>query len=280
MILGAAIENNTLLLAGYSGRDTEPQFCSFPLAENYGDQDKGSVWAQAGEEARKMRTEAEQIIFAVPTEYCYLKRIGIEKRLVQGNSEHLDWVAGNHLPGGLDNYHYNFVTLRQSYNGIQTEMLLYATMSRRHDKLNELLNPGGKRPVIFLPEQIGLVQVVEMSLKIEEFPQAGIVNCHENGIVAVYAREGRFDHSRLFSSKSAQKNEIAADIETYFLSRADVSEPLPLIITGFTGRFTTGWSPVIPAFMGIHNLEYAGAWGVADFISRGIAQPSQGPVRG
>ncbi len=268
MILGVAIENNALLLAAHLGKDAEPQFATFPLAENAGDQEGGSVWVQAGEEARKMRAEARQIVFALPTESCYLKRIGIENRFTDKNSDYLDWTAGNHLPGKLDYYKYSFLPLRQSFDGSKTEMLLWATTCSQNDKFNKLLNPVDKYPVTYLPEQIGLVRILARSLKKEEFPQAGIVDCRADGVVAVIAKDGLLDHSRLFWARSMSKSEIAADIETYFLSRADITEPLPLVITGFTGCFTTGWSPVVPAFMGIHNLEFAGAWGVADFILR------------
>jgi len=271
MILGVAIEKNSLLLAASYGRDIEPRFQTFSLDK--GERDEGieeilSVWRQAGDEALQLLDSAEQVVFALPAENCHLKRIGLESRLLEEKPEYLNWVAGNYLPGKLEGYHYGFIPLRRSFDGQKTEMLLYAITSKQHEIFRKLIDPENDRPVEFLPEQLGLVQVLELSLKREEFPQAGIVNCRENGIIAAYAKDGCYKHSIIFADKSAHKNDIAADIETYFLSRADISEPLPLVITGVTGCFTTSWSPIVPAFLGIHNLEYASSWGVADFIAR------------
>jgi len=282
MILGVAIENNSLLLAGHSGRDSEPLFRTFTLegrSPNQGAYDPGSIREQAGEEASQILDGAEQIVFALPAETCYLKRLSIENRLVQEKPEYLNWVAGNHLPGKLDDYHYSFISLRQSFDATKTEMLLHATTLKRYDEFSMILKPGDNQTIKFIPEQVGLVQVLDKSLDRGDIAQAGIVDCRHNGILAIFARDGSFDHSRLFMIGSSSKNEIAADIETYFLSRADVSETLPLVITGFTGCFATNWSPVVPAFMGIHNLEYASAWGVADFVMRSSSLPGQGTVR-
>jgi hypothetical protein len=277
MIIGAAIENNNLLLVAYSGRNIETQFSSFPLAENGGsDSEAKTVWDRAGDEARQILSQAEQVVFAMPSETCYLRRIVVKSRIIQEKPDYLKWIAGTYLPGNLDIYFHDFIPLRQSFDGTTTELLLFAMDSKKQINLTSMLNPGDGRLVKFLPEQLGLVQVLEMSLKKEEFPQAGIINCRQDSIAAVFARDGRFDHSRLFAYGLAHKSEITSDIETYFLSRADVTEQLPLVITGTTGCFATNWSPVIPAFMGIHNLEYAGAWGVADFVLRSSTVPGQG----
>ncbi|OGC89534.1 MAG: hypothetical protein A2W25_14290 [candidate division Zixibacteria bacterium RBG_16_53_22] len=282
MILGVAIETDSLLLAAHSGRDTEPRFRTFTIkgkTVDEGADHAGSIWEQAGDDARQFLIQAEQIVFALPARTCYLKRISIENRLIREKPDYLKWVAGNHLPGKLDDYYFDFIPLRQSFDAARTEMLLLATTSKRYDEFSRKLIAGENRNMKFIPEQIGLVQVVEKSLNSEEFAQAGIVDCRPNGILAVFARNSRFDHSRLFNNSSSKKTEIAADIETYFLSRADSSEALPLVITGFTGCFTTGWSPVVPAFMGIHNLEYAGAWGVADFVMQNLSLPGQGTAQ-
>ena len=47
---------------------------------------------------------------------------------------------------------------------------------------------------------------------------------------------------------------------------ADSTESLPLVISGFPSDFKTNWSPIVPAFLGIHHLEFAGAWGVAEYL--------------
>jgi hypothetical protein len=104
-------------------------------------------------------------------------------------------------------------------------------------------------------------------LQKDDIPQAAIIHCDSQGVSVAYMVDGHFKHCRYFH-RDAGWDGHSADIETYLLSQADMTESLPLVITGFPGNFKTEWSPIVPSFMGIHNLEFAGAWGVAEYDSQ------------
>jgi hypothetical protein len=267
MILGVALEKNKLLMASYYRREIDAQFSCHEIAADDGQQgsEGGSIWVRVDEKALETAVGAEEVVFAVPSAVSFLKRLDILNSDLVHNPSFLEWAASIHLPGEPSNYHFEFLPLRQSFDLTKIEMLLFAMPRKYYEKSMALLKMDEQSRVRFIPEQLGFVRVLEKSLDKPEFQQGGIVNCSDEGIAAVYARDGRYHHSRFFLSGGARKNDIASDIETYFLSRADIAEPLPLVITGFTGCFATGWSPIVPAFLGIHDLEYAAAWGVADF---------------
>ena len=273
MILGVTQETGRLLMAAHYGAGHEEKLMSFSIdsgAAKAEELQSKSILEQAGETERGLFSEAEKIIYSLPSINTYLKLVDVDNEVLAKNEKFLDWIAGNFLPGAANNYHYDFIPLTHSFDAARTEFLFFAAMRHFLADMRIKLCGQAELNIKFLPEQLGLVRTLAKSLGKASGGQAGIVHCTENCITAVYARDGRYSHSRFFANYLTRKAEVAVDIETYFLSRADAVESLPLVITGNTGCFTTGWSPIVPVFLGIHNMEYAGVWGVADHAMRGV----------
>jgi hypothetical protein len=268
MKLGMTLLNDRLLLSYHYGDIKEPEFRSFPIKDKI--DSPGWVWRAAGEEAFESFRRAEQAILALPAGGTFLKRLEVDSKLAREQPTYLQWLASTQIPGSLTDYRYDFISLRESFDSRMVEMLFYAIPARLIESLlYGLKTENQPSPINYFPEQLGLVRVVEKSVDRDDIAQAGIVNCDMRGAGAVYIRDGRFNHCRYFPIHASRREDLSTDIETYFLSRADASESLPLIVTGFPEDFKTNWSPVVPAFMGIHNLEFAAGWGVADFSGAG-----------
>ncbi|HBC46236.1 MAG TPA: hypothetical protein DCZ43_04250 [candidate division Zixibacteria bacterium] len=265
MKLGITLLEDRLLVSFHYGAAKEPEFRTFPLIDKT--DAAGWVWRAAGEEAYESFRRAEKAILALPASATFLKRLEVDGKLAKEQPTYLPWLASTQLPGDLSQFRYDFVPLRESFDSNSVEMLFYAIPAELVERLLfGLKTEDQPSPIGIFPEQLGLVRVAEKSIHKDDIAQAGIVNCDLKGAGAVYIQDGRFNHCRYFP---ANKEELATDIETYFLSRADVTESLPLIITGIPEDFKTNWSPVVPAFLGIHNLEYAAGWGVADLDGAG-----------
>jgi hypothetical protein len=270
VILGVSILGDKFLLALHHGGNREPEFMSFThgIGDIFHDVSDKSIWQISGEATGDYVAKADKIFFSIPSSLCYLKNIEIDQKSAEGNPEYFDWLASIQLPGDLSFYRYEFLPLRTSFDGSRVEMIFFAAPAKQLATVLRALRPDDEsRSIRALPEQLGLVRVIEKSLAKDDIPQAGVVNFENAGASAVYMKGGRFAHCRFFSKLPALLGDLPSDVETYFLSRADSAESLPLIITGLPGDFKTSWSPIVPAFMGIHNLEYAGAWGVADYMS-------------
>jgi hypothetical protein len=267
MKLGITLLDDRLLLSYHYGAAKEPEFKTFLLKDRT--DSPGWVWRSAGEEAFESFRRAEKAILALPASATFLKRLEVDDKLAKKEPTYLPWLASTQLPGDLSNFRYDFFPLRERYDSRSVEMLFSAIPAKLVERLlYGLKTEDISSPITFFPEQLGLVRVVEKSIPKDDIAQAGIVNWDQKGAAAVYVQDGRFNHCRYFPTL-LNKDDLSTDIETYFLSRADATESLPLIITGFPDDFKTNWSPVIPAFMGIHLLEYAAGWGVADLDGAG-----------
>jgi hypothetical protein len=270
MILGVSFLHDRLLLALHFGAEKGPEFLSFPvdLSRIPGSPPEKSAWQSLGEEAAAHARNAEKVVFSIPSPLCYLRKVEIDRELTEESKTYFDWLASTQLPGDISSYSFEFLPLRKSFDGSMMEMVFFAApVGQLNNALQALRLDDESQQIRALPEQLGLVRVIEKSLARDDIPQAGIVNFEKAGASAVYVKSGRYDHCRFFSKHPNLPGDLPTDVETYFLSRADSSESLPLVITGSPEEFKTSWSPIVPAFMGIHHLEYAGAWGVADYVS-------------
>ena len=268
MILGVSILDNRLLLALHHGHSKDPEFLSFhiDIELDLNSAPGESVWKAAGPEALEYYKGAEKIIYAIPSSLCFLKCLDLDSRMINDNPAYSAWLAGTLLPGELPFYKYDFLPVRESFDGSRMEMIFYAAPAKHVDHIIQALKAeDDSREIILIPEQLGLVKVVDKSLAKGDITQAGIINFESNGASTVYVKNGHFSHGRFFVIFPEKRENLPIDVETYLLSRADSTESLPLIITGLPGDFKSNWSPIVPAFLGIHHLEYAGAWGVADY---------------
>jgi hypothetical protein len=266
VILGISFQKNRVLFVKHSGANSEPEYVSFPLDENLAlnSQSAGGIWGQIGDDAKNIFISAEKAVLALPSHLCYLKRLDIKNRYLESSPGYLDWLASTQLPGGLEGYRFGFMKIGQSFDMQSQETLLYACLeSAVGPIINSLAIPEQERELTLIPEQLGLLKALENSIPKGDIAQAGIVNFDSDNITVVQMLHNRYGSSRTFSAKSGQ--DLPTEIETYLLSKADTLESFPLVITGNPGEFLTNWSPIVPAFMGIHNLEYAAAWGVAAY---------------
>jgi hypothetical protein len=271
MNLGISILDDRLLLALHYGGTQEPEYQTFLFGDVLSESpEPGALWFLAGDEARAIYNKAEKVILALPASLSFLKRLELKGEYFKESPEYSKWLATIQLPGDISEFHYEFLPLRESFDKTTMEVLFIgAPLSGLNRLLTAITPPDDTRQIMVLPEQLGLIKTLEKSLTKDDIPQAGIVNCDRAGATAVYLKDGRFYHSRYFNNQPDHKDDLATDIETYFLSRAEASESLPLVISGFPNDFKTNWSPIIPAFLGIHNLEFAGAWGVAEYVYSG-----------
>jgi hypothetical protein len=119
------------------------------------------------------------------------------------------------------------------------------------------------------PEYVGLVKVIEKSLGADDIPQAAVIHCNDAGVVAVFVKDGRFFKGRYFPYRLQTREELSIDIETYLLSLTSPDESMPLVITGSAENFKTDWSPIVPAFLNVQDLDFAPVWGLAEFVYAG-----------
>lgn len=272
MILGFSFLDNRLLMAAYPDSKQEARFVALNYSHRSVSSDRVAeeFWENAGEQALELYAAADKIVIAIPGSQCFIKRLEIDRVSAGDDPAYYQWLASTQLPGKLSQYQYGFETLRQSFDKRSAETVIYAAPAAG---VNALLAPfrmeDGARRISVLPEPLGLCRALNKSLSRDDIPQAAIVNCGQAGATVVYMRDGRFSHFRHFSARGAD-SDLATDVETYLLSRADSAESLPLVITGFTGDFRSNWTPVVPAFLSIHDLEFAAAWGIADYLGAGV----------
>jgi hypothetical protein len=266
VILGVSFHKNRVLFAKHNGVDSKPEFLIFSFDENSLSDSKspGWLWPQIGEDAKNIFNAAEKAVLALPSKLCYLKRLEIKTKYLETTPAYLDWLASTQLPGGLDGYKFGFIKLGESFDLLSQEMLLFACLESVIGPIISSLEMADmQRELILIPEQLGLVRTLERSLSKGDIAQAAVVNFDSENATVVHMLHNRYSSSRLFAITPEQ--DLSTDIETYLLSRADTLESLPLVITGNPNDFHTSWSPIVPAFLGIHDLEYATAWGVADY---------------
>ena len=266
MILGISYQKNRILIAKHFGTDKEPEYLSFSLNEDEHQDSKvpGNIWSQIGEDARNAFISAEKVVLSIPSHLCYLKRLDIKTKYLDSSPVYLDWLASTQLPGELIGYRFGFIKIGQSFDMLSQEMLLYACLKMVIEpKISSLLIPELERELILIPEQLGLLKTLENSITKGDIAQAGLIDFDTENATVVHMLHNRYGSSRCFPISLGP--ELATDIETFLLSKADSLESFPLVITGNPNDFHTNWSPIVPAFMGIHNLEYAAAWGVAAY---------------
>jgi hypothetical protein len=266
VILGISFQKDRVLFAKHNGADTRPEFLTFSFDEKSLAESKspGWLWTQIGEDAKNIFMAAEKAVLALPSQLSYLKRLEIKTKYMETTPAYLDWLASTQLPGGLDGYKFGFIKLGESFDLLSQEMLLYACLeSTISPVLNSLTIPDMQRALILIPEQLGLIRTLERSLAKGDIAQAAIINFETNNATVVHMLHNRYSSSRSFAI--SPERDLSTDIETFLLSRADTLESLPLVITGNPNDFHTNWSPIVPAFLGIHDLEYAAAWGAADY---------------
>jgi len=255
-----------VLFAKYNGPENRPEFLTFSFDAQSLSESKspGWLWTQIGEDAKNIFMAAEKAVLALPSQLNYLKRLEIKTKYLETTPAYLDWLASTQLPGGLDGYKFGFIKLGESFDMLSQEMLLYACLqSTIGPVLNSLIIPDMQRELILIPEQLGLIRTLERSLSKGDIAQAAIINFDSDHATVVHMLHNRYSSSRSFVISA--ERDLSSDIETFLLSRADTLESLPLVITGNPNDFHTNWSPVVPAFLGIHDLEYAAAWGAAAY---------------
>jgi len=266
VILGITFLKDRVLFAKLHGQDADSELISFFFGEKtpFDSNTPGSLWPLIGDEGKNAFISAEKAVLAIPSQLCYLKRLEIKTIYLENSPAYLDWLASTQLPGDLTDYRFGFIKLGESFDQTSQEMLLFACLeSRIAPMIQSLALPEEGRELRLMPEQLGLACTLERSLARGDIAQAGIINFEADCATVVHVLHNRFNSSRCFTN--GKDRDLATDIETYLLSRADTLESFPLVITGNPNDFHTNWSPIVPAFMGIHNLEYAGAWGVADY---------------
>ena len=266
MILGISYSKDRILFAKNHGLDSEPEFVSFHVGAESREEStpSGSLWPKLNDDARDAFHSAEKAVLAIPAHLCYLKRLEIKSKYLETTPAYLDWLASTQLPGELAGYRFGFIKLGESFDLLSQEMLLFACLETAvGPMIRSLAMPDLERELILIPEQLGLLQTLEKSISKGDIAQAGIINFESDYATVVHMMHNRYRSSRCFGIN--QERDLATDIETFLLSRADALESLPLVITGNPNDFHTSWSPIVPAFMGIHNLEFAAAWGVAAY---------------
>jgi hypothetical protein len=132
-----------------------------------------------------------------------------------------------------------------------------------------LFRADDARAVEMFPEHIGLVKILEKSLGKDDISQAALIHNDDEGVVAVFLKDGRFYCCRYFPVSSQSREEFTSDIETYLLSLSSPDESLPLVVTGSAENFKTDWSPIIPSFMNVQDLDFSSVWGLAEFVFAG-----------
>ena len=263
MILGISVKDDRMLLAAYSGSQTESEFKHFDFSLTHDKDDKkaGFLWDLAGKSASEYYRNAEEIILAVPASVNFVKRLVIPFSERIQDPVYLKWLAEIQLPGGIANYAYGFIQLRKSFDETKVEMLLYAApMSIVQPLIFSLKRDDDVREIVTLPEQLGLIQILSESMGEEESFQSAIVHIDNAGATAIVTKGGGFSHGKYFRKSQSNDADLSSDIETYLLSRADPSEPMPLIITGSSGDFETKWSPILPSILEADVLDFAPAW--------------------
>ena len=266
------LKKDRLLLTVHRGGAESPEFYRYDTALKDSDTDlsRGYIWDQTNETARKLYADAGRITVAIPASICMAKRMELDNQLDDKISDYKKWRAGIQLPADLSLYSYGFIPLMKSFDNKRIESVFFAVPAELLKRLTRaLVRVDDGRTLELFPEHISLVKVLEKSLGTGDIPQAALIHCDDEGVVAVFVKDGRFFKCRYFPLDPQKREELAVDIETYLLSLTSPDESLPLVITGSAQNFKTDWSPIIPAFLNVQDLDFSPVWGLAEFVFAG-----------
>jgi hypothetical protein len=272
VILSILLKRNHLLLAVHKGDDEPPEFYRYDVIgrESGADVSQGYIWDQTGETAKRFYLDASRIAVVLPASVIMAKRIELDNQLNDRIPDYKKWRAGIQLPGDPDLYSYGFIHLMKSFDGKKIETIFFASPAAHVRHLTQaLFRADDTRAVELFPEHVGLIRVLDKSIGTGDIPQAALVHCGEDGVVVVFVKDGRFYNGRYFPVGSQNREGLSIDIETYLLSLSDPDESLPLVITGSAEDFKTDWSPIIPAFLNVQDLDFSSVWGAAEFVFAG-----------
>lgn len=272
MILSILLKRNHLLLAIHKGDRGSPEFYRYDVTwrESGVDISQGHIWDQTGETAERFYLDAGRIVVVLPASVCMARRMELDNQLNDRIPDYRKWRAGIQLPGDPDLYSYGFIQLMKSYDGKKTETIFFASPAVWVRRLaRALFRADDTREVELVPEHVGLTKVIDKSIGSSDIPQATIAHCDNDGVVVVFVKDGRFYNGRYFPIGPQTREGLSIDIETYLLSLSDPDESLPLVITGSAEDFKTAWSPIIPAFLNVQDLDFSSAWGSAEFVFAG-----------
>jgi hypothetical protein len=266
------LKKDRLLLTVHRGDAESPEFYRYDTALRDSDTDlsRGYIWDQTNETARRLYADAGRITVALPASICMAKRMELDNKLDDKISDYRKWRAEIQLPGDLSKYRYGFIPSMKSFDSKKIETIFFAAPAAPVKRLTQaLVRADDKRTIELFPEHIGLVKVLEKSLGTGDIPQAALIHCDNEGVVAVFVKDGRFFKCRYFPLDPQNREGHAIDIETYLLSLTSPDESLPLVITGSAENFKTDWSPIIPAFLNVQDLDFSPVWGLAEFVFAG-----------
>ncbi len=261
-----------MFLTVHNGDKESPKFYRHDVTwkESGIESSQGYIWDQTNEIARRLYIDASRIIVVLSASTCMAKRMELDNEPGDKISDYKKWRAGIQLPGDLSMYCYGFIPLLRSYDSRKIETVFFATPAVIVKQLTQaLIRADDKRTLELFPEHIGLVKVIEKSLGKDDIPQAALVHCSDEGAVAVFVKDSRFYSGRYFPVSSQNGQELSTDIETYLLSLSSLDESLPLVITGSADNFKTDWSPIIPSFLSLQDLDFSPVWGLAEFVFAG-----------
>lgn len=266
------LKKDRLLLTVHRGEKESPEFYRYDvsLGDSDTDQSSGYIWDQTDETGRRLYADAGRIAVALPASICMAKKMELENKPDDEISDYKKWRAGIQLPVDQNMYRYGFIPLTKSFDNKRIESVFFAVPAELFKRLTRaLVKIGERRSVELFPEHIGLVKVLERSLGTGDIPQAALIHCNDDGVVAVFVKDGRFFKCRYFPLDLQNREGLAIDIETYLLSLTSPDESMPLVITGSAENFKTDWSPIIPAFLNVQELDFSPVWGLAEFVFAG-----------
>lgn len=272
MILSILLKRNHLFLTIYKGDDEPPGFYRYDVAwrESGADVSHGYIWDQTDETAKRFYLDAGRIVIALPASVCVAKRMELDDQLNERIPDYKKWRTGIQLPGNPNLYSCGFIPLMRSFDGRKIQTIFFAAPGYHVKRLIQaLFRANDTRTIELFPEHIGLVKVIEKSLGTDDIPQAALIHCDDDGLVAVFVKDGRFYNGRYFPVSPQNREELSIDIETYLLSLSNPDESLPLVITGSAENFKTSWSPIIPACLNVQDLDFSPVWGLAKFVFTG-----------
>ncbi len=272
MNLGLALDGKRLLICAHNGAGSPPGYHEFEIDPDRFDREQkgGYLWDTLPDQAGDLYLNASKIALAIPASSCFVKRIEIEKKMEESIPDFLKWRADLELPGDISGYIYGFIPIRRSFDGQRTESFFFAVPeSKAGPLIHGFFGPDDKERMVVLPEHVGFGKVIEKSLGKDDIPQAALVHCPPDGAVAVFVKDSRLYHGRYFPLDPARADELSIDIETYLLSLVDPTESTPMILTHSSPDFITDWSPIVPVFMNIQDLDFISAWGAAEYIALG-----------
>jgi len=272
MILAVNIRDNAVFLAARGAQDESPRFFQFDIGMDILGEgiDASSIWNYADDSIKKIYSDAEKIVLGIPAPICFAKRLELDARLYKEKADYRRWQAAVQLPGNPCDYEFGFIPLTNSFNGAKKETVFFAAPLGKIEKLTyAVLLDKAPDSVMKVPEQIALVELLVKSISKDDISQAAIVHVEKSYIVAIVIKDARFYRGRVFLTPTADEGEFVSDIQTFLMSIASADEPLPLLITGRTEEFRIEWSPVIPAFLNIKELDFGISWGLLEFVLTG-----------